>query len=126
MENKYYTPELREFHVGFEFEMDAGTGWSKQIFPNPWWNNGGMGGIDALKRCVEDQIVRVKYLDREDIESLGWKVSGTSYLWKNGSAFLEFYPNDNLNVEIDSGGANFTGTIRNKRELARLMKMLNI
>ena len=31
--NKYYTPELEEFHVGFEYERcDGGYGWIKDSY----------------------------------------------------------------------------------------------
>lgn len=74
MENeKYYTPEIEDFYIGYEFEMEAGTGWSKQIFPDPWWNHGGMGGIDTLIRCLESGNIRVPFLTREQIEKEGWK-----------------------------------------------------
>jgi hypothetical protein len=49
MENKYYVPQIEEFYVGFEYEMSDGYSHTKQVFPNPWWNNGGMGGFNTLK-----------------------------------------------------------------------------
>jgi hypothetical protein len=67
-ENKHYTPDITEFHVGFEYEVNygEGTGWVK----------------DSL--CSKEQVIilpfmrteniRVKYLDQSDIESLGYKI----------------------------------------------------
>ena len=58
MENKYYTPEIEEFHVGFEYEIlntDSNTEdvWKKTTpdpyLPNPWLGmSQGMGRIREL------------------------------------------------------------------------------
>ena len=75
MENKYYTPDISEFHVGFEYERMNGADWEKAELTNvDCWGTMSRGyekkieEIDSLIRSV-----RVKYLDREDIESLGFK-----------------------------------------------------
>ena len=86
---KYYTPEIEEFHVGFEYEAlwsegYAGneSGWNKctvrpttdlehiyDVLSNEILQN----DIDAL---------RVKYLDEEDILACGWNfVSYGLYKW---------------------------------------------
>jgi len=62
MENKYYTPEEEEFHVGFKYEALWGVEnvdgeWLKETFSK-----------DQSIHSTED-TVRVKKLDREDIES---------------------------------------------------------
>ena len=75
---KYYTPELEEFHVGFEFESNyilfrkgnKGDEWNKHILTkeNTWF-------WDAYENDAIETEFRVKYLDTEDIESFGWKRS---------------------------------------------------
>lgn len=79
MENKYYTPDISEFHVGFEYERMNGTDWEKAELTNvDCWGTMARGyenefeEIDSLIRSV-----RVKYLDKEDIESLGFKESAS-------------------------------------------------
>ena len=77
MESKYYTPDISEFHVGFEFE-------SNYIL----FNNGKPGDEFVPAILTEDNIswmlqsyfedatpteFRVKYLDKQDIESLGFE-----------------------------------------------------
>jgi len=150
MESQYYTPTIEEFHVGFEFEMDAGTGWSKQTFPKPWWESGGMGGINTLKRCIEDKSIRVKHLDRQDIEECGWEMEKILVLDDDendtySDGFVKRIGNDVWFELVELGKFNFYiqkkwyrnsvtqmcrsvfyGNIRNKSELKKLMQMLNI
>lgn len=80
-DNKYYTPTIEEFHVGFEFELLEYTheeptgGWCWSIFGNLLINpQGGMYSTNLFDviEWIKDEDVRVKYLDREDIESLGY------------------------------------------------------
>jgi len=72
-ENKYYTPEIEEFFVGFEYEVyDKLHGvWNKE-------NN------FFLQQGDFKDSIRVKHLDREDIESLGWEHDQTT---KDGAVF---------------------------------------
>lgn len=70
--SKYYTPEIEEFHIGFECEI--------KLFDSEEY-------VKAIYSTITDEIfckdsngniwtndtIRVKYLDQEDIESLGWK-----------------------------------------------------
>ena len=66
-ESKYYTPTIEEFHVGFEFEKREDGQWKKY------------GSFDfefSLERTywgITSKNIRVKYLDREDIESFGFE-----------------------------------------------------
>lgn len=72
MENKYYTPELEELHVGLEYQFacDATISGVKSIE----WLDGNIENnafIDVLK-CPEiiKDTIRVKYLDEEDIREI--------------------------------------------------------
>ncbi len=73
MVNKYYTPEIEEFHVGFEYEWFDGSDWNKvtqKYFDGGLFNNG--DGEHPFEYQLSDVGIRVKYLDQEDIESLGF------------------------------------------------------
>lgn len=69
--SKFYVPNISEFHVGFECEIASInnnwniTGWRKKV-------------IDVSDEFTlfgtHPNLYRVKYLDKEDIESLGWKL----------------------------------------------------
>jgi len=138
--NKYYIPDISEFHVGFEYEWTDGyTGeWTKEV----------VDSTTDLRYFREDADVehRVKYLDREDIESLGFiyikhnnEYSSFQLLSDNTEDFyeLEFYCEDyNNEIWIEKFEANkngtynsyyiFKGVIKNKSELQKLLKMLGI
>lgn len=141
MENKYYTPELHEFHVGFECEMKNSSDpihfdWEKCIFKNDFSNELNEDYcFEYLYTDLKDNNIRVKHLSREDIESLGWK------LFKQGNVnFFTFrmFTNDDIQMHVSFGqpakigfstreGEEFSGLkIKNKSELWKLMQQLNI
>lgn len=134
---KYYTPRIEEFHDGFEFEYNV---YNEEIdeFTNMWEKSkfdsrSGLG--HDMTHFLNDGQVRVKYLDQEDIESLGWKYNND---YNEGKVFKKFtndkyyvlYFKDNI-IEIDylnnafENGV-FKGTIKNKSELKNLLKQLQI
>ena len=80
-EAKYYTPEIEEFHVGFEFEMDdTWGGWKKLVLTDEMLKGNVMIGLGSgNERVPYYHKTRVKYLDREDIESLEFKFDGIMY-----------------------------------------------
>jgi hypothetical protein len=143
----YYVPEIEEIHVGFEYEFQGvdcnwtPTGWEKVIqtqkgnsygtFGNTWLSN---------FKNIESSCFRVKYLDREDIESFGFELDQCT---KDGCVFykgnlmtkeewcLTFggktNPKNYLSVTSMKNNPNsFTGTVKNKSELKRLLKQLGI
>lgn len=139
---KYYTPEIEEFHVGFEYESlqdpripNKDSSWDKlsidsdfdlKEFAYYYYHN----------NTIE---LRVKYIDKEDIESLGWKFEGGKLRADFLDSFsldlhtLDYkYDSQNLTIEYhppifyECAIYKFQGTIKNKSELKRLMKQLNI
>lgn len=72
MENKYYTPTIEEFYVGFEFEYLKNNKWKTSnnfVEELTEWD---IEATSTVEYKIEDNEVRVKYLDRQDIESLNW------------------------------------------------------
>ena len=142
VEAKYYTPEIEEFHVGFEYEFKhpdigglPGFGWLKYNNPqfNPEYED------YCLAKLGRDSF-RVKCLDKEDIEECGWKASGTesdlySINWienpteRKNAIWLRQFSENRIQI-IDSRNTRhislFYGAIKNKSELKRLMKQLGI
>lgn len=135
--NKYYTPSIEEFHVGFLFQQkisDAGD----DLYD---WDN-----MFMTTDFPEDvNLTRVKYLDKEDIESLGWLYGGKSpeeYLGFNAKVDDTIYhlairethvhinkavPGERLDMGTSMRNSTlFNGRIKNKSELKRLMKQLDI
>ena len=123
MENKYYTPDITEFHVGFEYERKTSFGWVKSIFIEPLFNNSKIGqGSGADKKEWFSFEKRVKYLYKEDIESLGFaQVIEDQYTLDD----IELLIDDDLFVQIiKDDGFLFQGTIKNKSELKKVLKMI--
>lgn len=138
----HYTPELEEFHPGFEFENQvisycgSSVEWVKTIF-------GPSDSVDGLFKGLPNdwyELPRIKYLDREDIESLGFDLDQCT---KDGCVFykgnlidkeewcLTFggrtNPKNYLSIHSLKNNYNsFTGTIKNKSELKKILKMLSI
>lgn len=128
MENKYYTPKLEEFHIGFEYEIKewGKEDWHKKEIEETW-------EIDSAFDRAE---ARVKVLDKEDIESLGfdnyvppmeynhsWNYKGGKepklYVWFNN-------PIPIVRIYSNFPAVLFQGEIKNKSELKRLMQQLKI
>jgi len=117
MEAKYYTPEIEEFHVGFEYES---------LNNNNEWVKSKYGGFLPFhpQTYIDKKEFRVKHLDRQDIEEFGWKITedfGYRFYTLNGYS-LHFYPNEERNIGILLNKFK----IKNKSELKKLMKMFNI
>ena len=142
--SKYYTPEIEEFHIGFEFETclrnQEGPYWEKQIVEYKGWKD--KWNIPPGKLSGH----RVKYLDQEDIESLGFEK-----IEEPQSILEECYEKDGLVIQTnpfihdklpnktrighrnklrDGSGRYkgfynyFQGTIKNKSELKKVLKMI--
>jgi len=84
-------------------------------------------------------VIRVKYLDKEDIESLGFNVvTDRAMSENNGHLFVLKNPKDDCNIKLrfwynsrriniqDNIGIVFDGIIKNKSELRILLKQLEL
>lgn len=132
--SKYHTPTIEEFHVGFEFEYERNGVWYEDI------TNDLYECYDIWKDHEADRHpVRVKYLDQEDIESLGFNLVETEphdlysrevdkdHTWLLVPHYFE--EGCELRVWIVSKssvikGGEFDGTIKNKSELIMVLKMI--
>lgn len=151
MENKYYTPDISEFHVGFEYEhlsgsmrmvmLDLKNNMSKDITESKeiltkitfsgneydMWRSS-----FAFKDSLKDNQIRVKYLDKEDIESLGFSnyIPPREYdhTWNIAEFELKVWFNNEIpHIRIKTNfQIIFDGFIKNKSELKRLLEQLGI
>jgi len=159
MKNTYYTPELEEFYLGFECEQynPDTKDWEKltigtiriQLNESNYYLFYDKEGKKRENALLSDKpLFRVKYLDQEDIKSLGFRVLkiGNSYLsipsetWyikedpKNPkhSYRLVHQPPINKVMIIHRFTSDtdvltiFEGEVKNKSELKKLLKMLKI
>ena len=164
--DKYYTPTIEEFHVGFEFEfrqmrynfegdvnedVESNMWVSEKVFKEDLTEdperNRNFGHNDWFN--VFRFPIRVKYLDKEDIENLGFEVMGGQMIsggridcqkeYKDprgvyDKAMLTFTPSKNWVIiavgddetSFHDWNTLFAGTIKNKSELRRLLKQLGI
>ena len=151
MENKYYTPDIEEFHVGFEYE-------NVEIFETEWKIKKVGTKIKEYKNIFstwlewkEDDCntwatsYRVKYLDKEDIESLGFIQTGNmsdgqeaeyQLLFDDTEDFYMITRDFDNQYEITyekSTGINmstcftlFSGKIKNKSELKKILQQVGV
>lgn len=89
MTDKYYTPSIEEFYVGFEYEayIPELEVWSKEIFH---LNESHINLIKYVDNQNDSTLrrVRVKYLNEKDIRELGWSRDITYYKQQSNSEFL--------------------------------------
>ena len=139
----YYTPELEEFHPGFKYEMclrnkEGATFWQRRTVGPQGWQ-----GIWSIPFSI-NKGYRVKYLDKEDIESLGFVYDKTSTKnqWKFykdniglmyrpktnqiGTCTLDPMKSDFMKKHSIDDKHVFMLTTKNKSELKKLLKMLGI
>ena len=152
MEDKYYTPTIEEFHVGFEYYVDNKlyiiTDVVLKLMLNAITEDTfeGKYGQGTLRLNIDN--VRVKYLDQEDIESLGWEhdynlepipnrendsVFYGYILEQDGgeTQYLLFHFNDGevwIEKIINCAGQGniFKGQLKNKSELKRVLKQVGV
>lgn len=147
MENKYYTPSIEEFFVGFECETRVASfeeNWEKTTiyaeFKDGWNSN-----IEDLLIAYNDGYLefRVKYLDAGDIEELGFIYKGKTIdiwfekegnfdmgTWTSYKCRLHYGLHDNRlfidMIDINDEISVFRGIVKNKSELKKVLNMLNI
>ena len=128
-DNKYYTPKIEEFHVGFEYEAKV-KGSIETSYSTFIWH-----GHNSIVTEFNSSTIRVKYLDREDVEGLGfipvadewWHKTNIGDNWqilkisKNG-----YQISYGQHEYIDKSKGIFKGVIKNKSELKRLLKQLEM
>jgi len=128
MENKYYTPKLNEFFDGFEYESLDDIIWKKSVFD--------FRDLEVVDDEIREEIIRVKYLNREDIESFGFKYDSDNFFegFFNGLIYKILLVNENVWIYFRQNVGNekiidktsFFGKIKNKSELKKLMVQLGI
>ena len=141
MENKYYTPKIEEFYIGFRFEFYrtlttyierqepiVSSDWLEAVvstdFPNIT--------IPMIDAMLEKGHIRVKELDEADIIEAGWNQNEnkspsycTDYLlgdeWR-----LDIFDNERGIRIMNFTEIRFFGIIKNYNELLKVMEMLGI
>jgi hypothetical protein len=145
MENKYYTPSIEEFKVGFRYEFYreittyvfneepiVNHNWVKATtstsFPDPT--------LPMIEEMVNKGVIRIKCLDESDIIEAGWKFvfesKSNEKTYKMFDFSLTTYKDSsgiyisNGNDTFEDGCVYFQGDILNYNQLLDVMQMLNI
>lgn len=131
---KYYTPKIEEFHVGFEYEVELNSGeWVKHEIST-------LSELNFEDWSVKQNDVRVKFLDIEDIKSLGWEEQYGKYVidkstdFPNERIIFTLLFNGSTNIEIfktsltsyRNHNEKMQFKINNKSEFRKLMYQLNV
>lgn len=134
--DKYYTPKVEELHPFIELYVEG----KKEIL-------GTSDVIDLYSRNLGKlqvgKNVKIKYLDKEDIESFGFKLKenddlinehyilgeapNSIRLTKVDSKTYPHWTIESINIRGDKTYINFIfqGSIKNKSELKKLLQQLN-
>ena len=138
MSDNYYIPDISEFHVGFTYEAHR-----KAVCPKhelEWipiefgrWNS--QMDSDVLKDMLTNKLIRVRLLSISDIEEIEF----VDHF--NNNEFIKICKNNFKyilrfeiaigciiihRIDIDRLSCVFAGKIKNKTELGKVLKMLNI
>jgi hypothetical protein len=132
IKDKYYTPTIEEFYVGFEYErIVPGMEYGKTIYDG-FYSIRAYDWDTSIEEDIKDGEIRVKYLDKEDIESLGF-ITYDDTTFDKGDLQIRFNcllrkKGQGLGLVIYDrySGIIFTGYIKNKSELIKLFKQLDI
>jgi len=125
--SKYYTPDFTEFHIGFRFEHLAN--WEKH--GGLKWRDFTIEGRGDIPHRFDDDLkeFRVKYLDKSDIEELGWKFDSkqsNELLFYKGHKSLTIFDKTYVTIFNEDDSICFDGQIKNYNELFKLQNMLGI
>jgi len=128
--NKYYTPELEELYIGFEYQQFSHL--------EGKWNDMILDYVHFITILEEEESdwsehhIRVKYLDREDIASLGFEHLGSGWFEKDiyrirkwSEQEIDVYLWHTLDASMPEH-LIFRGEIKNRSELKQLLKQLHI
>lgn len=140
---KYYSPTERELLQGIVNEQEIFVvSKDGDIVTNLKFNNGLINDLVSFAYLndieykdeyeviysINSDYYRIKYLDQEDIESLGWKRDPSRERYWEMRGIQLYYQEENNYLYIMDYSANyiFRGIIKNKSELKKLMEMLEI
>ena len=145
MEPEYYTPHISEIHFGFDFQYFSPTvkEWIDYKWNTPFSEITIKGtGLVISGFKIDKENIRVKYIDRADVEDLGWKVikepcrwqfafvDGRYRLFSNIYSSTDLFPyKGTLHIVDDRDGdayGVFNGRVKNKFELKKIMQQNEI
>ncbi len=135
MEEGYYSPKVEDFHVGFIYEV-ASTMPLSLVWDSVVWGEDPNAEFEFVRGDIKQGTIRVKYLDKEDIEDCGWEfrnstIKNSKHQYFNKGEKSLSYTESTKEVTIhmvayDWDSCCFDGTVNNKSELKKILQMLSI
>lgn len=146
-ESRYYIPKINEFSIGFNYlarywtaypEIDKYENWGERVFPTILFK------IEDIADSIDRKLLKVKYLNKEDLESLNWehtyenefkynvKESFTNTFFKLNFTLLGETPWLKIVLVIPhtknhtTENQIFEGKVKNINEFEKLMEQLGI
>lgn len=148
---KYYTPTIDEFYIGYEYEylstsyspiivdhtddtiefskekLDV---WEKKILDLPLTYSP-INSLYYISILLENKQIRTKYLDREDILDLGFTEESYFFgvdekYYQNNKFYLSQNKNLTWSITDDDTIIYYYGNIKSKNELRLILKFLNV
>lgn len=114
-EELYYTPSIEEFHIGFEYEHLHGDYSRKMVEMKKKWNTmvfDTSKSLSSMTKWILDGTIRVKKLDRADIESFGFKLdilvkNGDTHYVKQGFRIILYGSHGGMTIGKEPGDGPF-------------------
>jgi|SRR5882757_240571 len=146
-EVRYYIPKINEFSIGFNYlerywtaypEIDKYENWEESVFPTVAFS------IEGITESIDRKLLKVKYLNKEDLESLKWKhTHENEFKYNIKESFTNTYYKLNFtllgeipwlrivlviphNKNYSPGNQIFEGKVKNINEFEKLMEQLGI
>lgn len=130
---RFYIPNIDDMHIGYEVYLyNIRDGWYPKILDHIDLEVMINYAYGHLTDDEYDEIYRIKYLDKSDIESLGFNeiIKDQYYIDWIGKDITFLIDDDMwcqlINEEDGIEDYLFQGTIKNKSELKRLLKQIGI
>lgn len=131
---KYFTPEMQDFYLNYEFELQTNKGWKKGIFPNLIEEESdNFGLVEKYKQDIfmklAHAITRVPFLTKEQIENEGWEFTEqiNNRLYFRKGAFVLTFEDDYINIDNTKGqDIGYWGKCKDINTFRYICKLLEI
>jgi len=130
---KYYTPEIEDICIGYEYEITNGYEWVKKVFSKEDLKS---FLYEKLENGIIQEQIRVPFLTKEQIEQEGWENITKSFqepeifvATHNSSQWRQLvyrFSDKKLEIiEVDNS-CIFYGECKSINEFRKICKLLNI
>jgi len=134
-QDKYYEPKLEELYLGYITNIQTNKGLQSGCFPDLLLFNEELNQYKEDYTKASHAILKTKYLDKEDIESLGFNlclnINNILSFKKlvNNYYLIITLQHDIIQIELqkeDKIKTVFEGNLKSINELKKVLEFLNI